>query len=93
MGKDRIEDRGKAIMPTGIPDPGICEVEDCNEKRRARKRCKRHYKQLLYAERRDIMREKMRAYYRRTHEMTDRNPVMTIDYDDYWAWVKKELGL
>lgn len=81
-------------MPfTGITTKGPCVNLDCDKPRHAKGLCRRHYEQLMYpnwAAKRNPLRRRTKRVSEPTPKELNYTP---IDYDDFWLWVKKELGL
>lgn len=72
-------------MFTGISRKGNCVHKGCQKKRHAKGLCRSHYEKLHYSKWREARKLRERPI--------ERSIERTIDYDDYWLWVKKELGL
>lgn len=78
---------------TGITRKGPCVNLDCDKPRHAKGLCRSHYEQLMYpnwAAKRNPLRRRTKRVSEPTPKELNYTP---IDYDDFWLWVKKELGL
>jgi hypothetical protein len=67
----------------------LCSVEDCSKKVFGRGMCSQHYFRVKRAEQAFIDGPKDRK--RRTDSLEEIEN--NIDYEDYWQFVKKELGI
>lgn len=77
----------------GITRKGPCVNLECDKPRHAKGLCRSHYEQLMYPNwgpKRNLRRRRKGRVSEPTLKELNYVP---IDYDDYWAWVKKELGL
>lgn len=72
-------------MFEGITRKGVCVHINCEKNRHAKGLCRSHYEKLHYPKWNQA--RKLRELPLRRFEEEP------IDIDDYWQWVKQELGI